>query len=118
MPKIGEVQYYFNLLVNNTSCALAMVSVYSSPDLEMLKESCNTVWACDYQGQAHLVVIEAKTITSVVAMVPFPAAGRGGVRAAESARTVGKYFLVEKPGLEVATMNEVQDVEDEEVDNE
>jgi hypothetical protein len=63
--------------------------MYSPPDLALLEASYHTLWSCSYQGDTALRVIDVKTIVSVVAMVPLSA---------------GRYFVVEKPGLNVAHM--------------
>lgn len=102
---MAEVQYYFRLTVNDVKHSLAMVSLYSPPDLELWKESHNTIWSCRYQGQANIRVVEVKSVMSVIAMVPFPVTGAGGVRAMENLRTTGRFFMVEKPGLDVAPLN-------------
>lgn len=49
---------------------VAMVSVYSRPDLELLQKSAQTVWSCTYHGNEALQLVSVKTIHSVVAMVP------------------------------------------------
>ena len=68
------------------------MSIYSSPNEALLKDSQNTVWSCEYQGDEALKVIDIRAITAVVAMVPFP--GPGVLQ--------GKVFVVEKPSLDVA----------------
>ncbi|KAJ6553783.1 hypothetical protein DFH09DRAFT_1085534 [Mycena vulgaris] len=76
----AEVQFFFQAKLDNKLVALALVSPYSAPDQRLLEESSNTLW-----------VIRAKTISSVVGMVPFDAAGR--------------VFAVHKMGLDVASMS-------------
>jgi hypothetical protein len=72
---------------------LALVSVYSLPDEELLQASFFTLWSCTYHGDETLSIIDIKSITAVVAMVPLP-----------SPASVERYFVVEKPGLDVAHM--------------
>ncbi|KAH7905503.1 hypothetical protein BJ138DRAFT_1017616, partial [Hygrophoropsis aurantiaca] len=103
----AEVQYYFRAKVDNPAVdteledsetsTLALVSIYSPPDAAILESSYNTVWICRYQGNASLTVVDVKNITSVVAMVP------AGDRENE-------YFVVEKPGLEVAYMGGIEEI--------
>ncbi len=83
----------------------ALVSVWSGPDTDLLEESSNTVYLCVYQGQADLWVIDAKAIMSVVAMVPMtPHEGDCSAR----------FFLLEKPGLEIMALGDVNtDITDE-----
>jgi hypothetical protein len=92
---IGEVQFYFQ---SNEECAHALVSVWSDPDADMLRRSSNTVYSCVYRGQTDLRVIDAKTIMSVVAMVPMTP--RDGDRSS-------RFFLLEKPGLEITALGDV-----------
>ena len=76
---------------------LALVSIYSSPDPELLRVSHNTLWSCEYQGDSALKFIDVRTIKSVVAMIPHSPAIRG-----QEARD--RFFLVEKPGFDVAVI--------------
>jgi len=73
------------------------VSIYSPPNQALLDASFNTLWSCTYQGDAGLKVVDAKTISSVVAMIPHNAHNFPG-------DIVGHFFVVEKPGLDVAHM--------------
>lgn len=69
---------------------LACVSCYSQPHEGLLQISRGTLWSCT---QGAVKVVDVKSITTVVAMVPhepFPGEKR--------------FFLVEKPGLDVTTM--------------
>ena len=80
-----------------------MVSLYSHPHKELYEYSFQTLLSCTYAGEMHsdLWVIDAKLIKSVVAMVPhnpFPG------------ETLERYFVVEKPGLDVACLGEVVEV--------
>jgi len=54
-----------------------------------------TLWSCEYQGDASLKFVNINTIQSVVAMIPHRPAQTDSDR----------FFLVEKPGLDVATMS-------------
>lgn len=83
---------------------LALVSLYSRPDETLLSLSVNTLWSCEYQGDDALMFIDVKIIQAVVAMIPhrvelpgFPPSER--------------FFLVEKPGLDVAMMAGVEEEE-------
>jgi hypothetical protein len=70
----GEIQYFFQALLDDSELAvtLALISLYSPLDKNLLEESYGTVWAAKYQGHNSLMVIDAKAIHSVVAMVPLP----------------------------------------------
>jgi hypothetical protein len=103
------VQFYFRGHINGENITLALVSLYSAPNAELLQESFQTVYLCTYTGVQGLWVVPAKTLMSVVAMIPLDH-NEPNVR-----------FLMEKPGLEVAMManrgEEVQDENDEDDDN-
>ena len=77
-----------------------MASLYSHPNIDLLKESSNTLWSCKHQEEAAMAVIDVKAIEVVVAMVPHSVEILG----AEWADWV---FVVEKPGLDVAAMGGV-----------
>ncbi|KAI0054504.1 hypothetical protein BV25DRAFT_1873322 [Artomyces pyxidatus] len=93
--RFAEVQYYFRGTEDDNS-AFAVVRMYSEPDAEMLEASYNTVWSCTYLGPEATVVVPVSDILSVIAMVPFP----NQHHLAYEEKT---FFLVEKPGLEVAS---------------
>ena len=65
--------------------------MWSQPDLDLLKESSQALYVCSYLSQENLKVIEAKTITSVVAMVPMTP---------HQGDRIPLFFLLEKPGLD------------------
>jgi hypothetical protein len=79
---------------------LAMVSCYSSPDQTLLEISYNTLRSCTYLGQSGLMVVDVKQISSVIAMVPHKPFDGDFVQ---------RYFVVEKPGLEVACLGGVEE---------
>ena len=90
--EFAEVQYYFQMIINNEVRSLALESVYSPPDQDILSESYNTLWACTYQGDKGLKVVDVKSITAVILILPLP----GGPD--------GTFFVLEKPGLDVTHM--------------
>jgi hypothetical protein len=76
-----------------------MISLYSHPHRELYEFSFHTLLSCAPTG--GIWVIDAKSILSVVAMVPhlpFP----GDI--------LERYFVVEKPGLDVACLGGVVEV--------
>jgi len=77
-----------------------MVSRFSSPDQTLLNISYNTLRSCTYLGQGSLMVIGVKYISSVIAMVPHQPFGGDSIQ---------RYFVVEKPGLEVACLGGVEE---------
>ena len=75
--------------------------MWSEPDLELLQDSFDTVYSCVYMGQTDLRVIDVKTIISVVAMVPMTP--RDGDQSSQ-------FFLLEKPGLEITRLGDVDTI--------
>ena len=81
-----------------------MVSLYSDPCQDLLKLSYNTLLSCTHDKGMR--VIDVKTIRSVIAMVPHKPFHED---------TQQRYFIVEKPGLDVAYLGgNVEVVPDEE----
>jgi hypothetical protein len=97
----AEVHFYFLKSFGGTPRALALVSLYSSPDEHLLSQSHATLLVCWHQ-RAILTVIDVKSILSVVAMVPFPFSVAGHV---------DQFFVIEKIGLDVVEVDD--NVDDE-----
>jgi len=76
--------------------------MYSRPNPSLLRLSVNTLWSCEYEGDAALRFIDVKIIQSMVAMVPHTPAIEG-VDLGE------RFFLVEKPGFDVAIIAGIQE---------
>jgi len=95
--QLGEVQFFILWTDEGHKTPLMLVSLYSTPELRLLKASHNTLWSCEHQGDSALQFIDAKIIQSVVAMIPHTPA--------IEAQQLGEcFFLVEKPGLDVAVI--------------
>jgi hypothetical protein len=90
----AEVYYYFQLQIFDDLHTLALISVYSMPDLTLWELLHKTIKSCQYLADAQLVIIDVKTIRSVVAMVPHKVILPG------KAVTEECWFVVKKPGLE------------------
>lgn len=103
-------------------CALAMVSMYSSPDDDLLEASYETLYACKHHGVTALCVIDVKSISAVVAMPPLPRTEEE----VASGKYEGYFYLGEKPGMDamhyadfdelagdIGNENNEQDEEDE-----
>ena len=84
-----------------------MVARYSPPHAELLRLSYGTIWSCCLQGDEGLVLVDVRSIESVVAMVPHPApiVPRG-----DQIDVQGRVCVVEKPGLEVAHLGGVEEI--------
>lgn len=80
-----------------------MASLYKAPDIDLLQQSSNTLWSCCAGGNTSRCVIDVKVIKSVVAMVPHSTSSLG-------AEWEGRFFVVEKPGLDVAEMGGITEV--------
>ncbi|KAL0571300.1 hypothetical protein V5O48_010665 [Marasmius crinis-equi] len=109
----GEVQYYFLLCFPEQSYPLAMVSVFSEPDQDLLEKSYKTVYLCRYQGQGAMKVIGVKQIKALVGMVP-------DFRISAEKTTITPpdlYFLVEKPSLQGQEFFGLGDVGEQEDDD-
>ena len=105
MISFAQVYYYFRALIKETETALALVSLYSPPHRELLEYSYHTQMSCTYGGDTHLRVVDIKSILSVIAMVPhLPFPGD----------SLDRYFVVEKPGLDVAWLGGVVEAVTEE----
>ncbi|KAJ7196740.1 hypothetical protein GGX14DRAFT_402962 [Mycena pura] len=102
-PCIVEVSYYF--VANDVGYALG--KRFPDPDEDLLRLSYGTVWAAPGLPRGRIVFSVAR-IQSVVAMIPYVLDG------------IEIFFLVEKPGLQMASMggfeeedNEAEDLEEE-----
>ncbi|TFK64920.1 hypothetical protein BDN72DRAFT_773971 [Pluteus cervinus] len=103
--RFAEVQYFFeypdSLVSENATQALAMLSLYSLPDPNLLQESAQTLVACKYQGDAALCVIPVEAIQAVVAIPPLP------LKATEEGGPYSNYcFVAEKPFLDMMELED------------
>jgi hypothetical protein len=97
---VAEVNFYFSKTTGGETQAFALLSLYSPPDEHLLQHSHNTLIVCRYQGEETLVIIDVKSILSVVAMVPFRYAING---------LDNYYFMIEKIGLDVVDTDADED---------
>jgi hypothetical protein len=81
-----------------------LISLYSTPEPRLLKASHNMLWSCEHQGDLALQFIDAKIIQSVVAMIPH-------MPVIEAQQLGEHFFLVEKPGLDVAVIGGMDETE-------
>ena len=92
----GEVQYFFQANIHGDIRTLAVVSIYSPPDPELLQYSHKTIWAIRYLEDEGLDVIDAMSILSVVCISPLPSRD-------------GFFYVSEKLGLEVTALVDMED---------
>ena len=98
----AEVKFYFTKTSGGETQGYALVSMYSLPSEHLLNLSSTTLIVCRYRGDAVLVVIDVKSIISVVAMVPFPFAIDGDGN---------QYFMMEHVGLDIVDADIKEDIE-------
>jgi hypothetical protein len=95
--RLAEVYFFILWTHEGHETPLTLISLYSTPDPRLLKASHNTLWSCEHQGDSALQFINAKTIQLVVAMIPH-------TPRIEAQQLQAQFFLVEKPGLDVAVI--------------
>jgi hypothetical protein len=97
--RYAEVLYFF--MVHKADSGSS--PTFSLSDLHLLRESYGTLHVCKSSDEGGVVVIDAKTLTDVVGMVPFsqPLQEKGE----------GEFFLIEKMSIVTST----QLVEDDDV---
>ncbi|KAF8809319.1 hypothetical protein BYT27DRAFT_7222542 [Phlegmacium glaucopus] len=100
----AEVLFYFQLPITlNEERKIetyALVSRYSPPHADILKKSYNTYWSCTHGRIEYIEVISVKTILSVVSIIPHKLFQDDSDH---------RYFVVEKPGLEIACLSGVEE---------
>jgi hypothetical protein len=112
-PAVGEVEYFFRLQFGDTVHSLALVSVFSPPDQELLKLSHNAVYICHGGGIDSLMVVDVKAITVVVSMVPdFQVTAEGEIFIPEN-----RFSLVEQSFLKLAVLCGTTGKDDDGIDN-
>ena len=96
----GEVKYYFQLEVAKQVHTLAMVSVYTNPDENLLKQSSDTLCVVCYRSTE---VIDAKSICSVVALIPFILSKEEKQNLTICTQFAQCFFVGKKPFLDFTT---------------
>lgn len=106
--RFGEVQFFYRIRIEREQWQpVALISLYSTPDPNLLGISSNTLLVCRYRGENGLVLVEARAIKSVVAMVPFMEKPEGD----RPRHHDGRFFVVEKPGLSLAELGTEEGLE-------
>lgn len=99
--RFGEVYYFYRIsLEGDLWQPVALISLYSTPDPDILETTSDILLVCRYQGDASLVLVEATAIKSLIAMVPFLEKAEGG----RPRRHKGRFYLGEMPGLTLAEL--------------
>ena len=99
---VAEVRYYFFNVFRGELRPFALVSLFSPPNQYILESTQTTLAVCRYYGDRALVIIDAKSILSVVAMIPFPFLVDGYAE---------QFFMVEQIGLDVIEVDNSADDE-------
>lgn len=72
--KYAEVQFYFLYQVRDDYVVpYALISLYRLPEPRLLDESSGALFACKYNREVALQIVDARKIVSVVSMQPLPA---------------------------------------------
>lgn len=98
----GKVYFYFRCRIEGREMVLAIISEYSKPDPTLLLQSHGTFTSCQNFGDNSLVVVDVFCLKSVVAMVPH--------NPPHSKDSELHFFLVERPGLDIANLGSRQEV--------
>lgn len=100
----AEVSFYFQLPITvdgeSKDKTYALVSRYSPPHAEMLKKSYNTYWSCTHGRVENMEIIPVERILSVVSIIPHKLFEDDSEQ---------RYFVVEKPGLDIADIGGVEE---------
>ena len=97
--RFAEVKFFFVEIFGGEPRGLALASLYSPPNENLLRLTHDTLIVCEYKGEENLVVIPVQSILSVVAMVPFPCVPGD------------MHFMIEKIGLDVIDTDDTIDEE-------
>jgi len=99
--RFGEVYFFYRIhLKEDQWWPVALISLYSAPDPDILKTTSDVLVVCWYQGDESLVLVEAQAIKSSIAMFPF-------FEKAEEDRSrchEGRFYIGEMPGLTLAEL--------------
>lgn len=92
-----------------------MLSIYSDPHPTLLAESYQTLHVCKHLGHHGRRVVNAKSIQSLVAMIPFPLTVEEARNPDICTTHTNCFYVGEKPALDNAqlTRDELEDDEDE-----
>ncbi|KAG1832624.1 hypothetical protein DFJ58DRAFT_750346 [Suillus subalutaceus] len=76
--RFAEVQYFTQVAIATENIGewrdanIAVISVFSAPDADLVQLSNQTVLSCKYLGNEGLCVVDVTSIKSVVSMIPAP----------------------------------------------
>ena len=99
---------------------MAMASIYLAPNHFLREASYDTILSCTYLGNTSLRIVDIKSIESVIAMIPHCVRRALGIEqimvqglailmeTADEWNWENRFFVVEKPGLEIAFMGGIE----------
>lgn len=101
------MQFFFQVILRHGEppSTFALVSRFGPRNPDLWDKSFGTVWSCEYNGDNDLVVVDVKTILSVVAIVPHP-----DLEKDVPENCAGRFYIAEKLGLDVAITDSEFDV--------
>lgn len=108
----AEVQYFTQVAIAMDNIGewrdvnIAVISVFSPPDADLVRLSNRTVLSCKYLGEEALRVVDVTAIKSVVAMIPHRPTLPSGI-------IEDRFFVLERPGLDIFQFGVEEDQEDE-----
>ncbi|TBU61730.1 hypothetical protein BD310DRAFT_812862 [Dichomitus squalens] len=102
--EFAEIQFFFRIKLHDHVKTLAMIAYFTPRDPEILTYSHGTLLACTHLGDSSRSVVYVKHIVSVIAMVPLPLNSVEARTAGAATQFRERFFVVEKPGLEVANI--------------
>jgi hypothetical protein len=100
--RFGEVMYYFvvQLSEEEEPHNLAMISMTSLLDGEILEKSSGALRVCNFDSGKNLVVVEVTSIQGVVSLLPFP------LMHGEKLLSDEKFFVIKDFGQELSVLTE------------
>jgi hypothetical protein len=107
-PVFAEVEFFFQLRFGEELHSLALVTMFSAPDQEVLESSSHAAYICHRGGTDTLTVVDVKAITAVVSMVPdFKVTESGDIITPDNT-----YSLVEMSFIKLSSFVESDDNDD------
>jgi hypothetical protein len=106
---VADIEYFFRLQFGDSFYSLALGSVFSPPDLDLLNLSEGAAYICHHGGIDALVVVDVKAINALVAMVPDYQVNLEG----EIIIPEGRFSLVDAPFLKSASFWQAGDDDDD-----
>ncbi|KAF7323778.1 C2H2-type domain-containing protein [Mycena kentingensis (nom. inval.)] len=111
--EIAEVRFFAQLEVLEDIYNIAVGSFFGPPDEYLLSVSHGTYWSAQHSGDGDVRLFLIPSIQSVVAMLP----DHQYQHRADDESADDRFFLVEKPGLGLASHEDDEEEDDEDEDD-